>query len=124
MTCLSDRLPPELEVTQSDDLSKARRIELNIESVSILRQPDITPQASVFGQFDLTSIFAGPFEAGSGANVMTVRDDRGCIRAQPHALDHVGLRHRSFAWRDSALGRGNLQNLERPAGSARSIRSG
>lgn len=59
-------------MTQSDDLSKARRIELNIESVSILRQPDITPQASVFGQFDLTSIFAGPFEAGSGANVMTV----------------------------------------------------
>jgi hypothetical protein len=34
--------------------------------------PGITPRAGVFGQFDITSIFAGPFEAGSGANVMTV----------------------------------------------------
>lgn len=59
-------------MTQLDDLSKAHKIELNVESVRGLTQPRVNPQASILGQFDLVTFLVGPFGAEPGQNILTV----------------------------------------------------
>lgn len=59
-------------MSQLEDLSNAHRIQFDIEIAKGLPQRAMTPRASLFGSFDITGLFMGPFEARPGTNVFTV----------------------------------------------------
>jgi hypothetical protein len=59
-----------------EDLSNAHRIQLEIDNTKLLAQRPITPQAGIFGRFNITGLwtpdFGGPFEAYPGTNTLPI----------------------------------------------------